>query len=35
LDDEGYDLLMLMLEVNPNLRITAKQALNHKYLKNT
>jgi serine/threonine protein kinase len=32
LDDEGYDLLMSMLDLNPASRISSKNALMHKYL---
>jgi len=33
LDDAGLDLLEQMLKCNPGDRITAKQAMNHPYLK--
>jgi len=33
LDEEGLDLLDQMLKCNPIERITAKQALQHPYLK--
>ena len=33
LDDEGYDLLMSMLQYDPEQRIIASDALNHPYLK--
>jgi len=33
LDDEGYDLLNRMLQINPINRISAAEALNHPYLR--
>jgi serine/threonine protein kinase len=33
MDTQAYDLLQSMLEVNPNKRITAKDALNHPYFR--
>lgn len=33
LDEEGIDLLMSMLVMDPNKRISAKEALKHPYLK--
>jgi len=31
IDDDVIDLIEKMLDVNPDTRITAKDALNHKY----
>jgi serine/threonine protein kinase len=33
LDEQGLDLLEKMLKCNPSERITAKQAMDHPYLK--
>ena len=33
LDEEGLDLLELMLKCNPSDRITAKDAMKHPYLR--
>ena len=32
LDDDGIELLEAMLQCNPQNRITAKEAMQHKYL---
>ena len=33
LDNDGFDLLMKFLQIDPNKRISAKEALNHPYFK--